>query len=182
MNRRQIEVALWELTWKLRRQGISGPRRREIRRDLRANLYATAEDVGEQEALKRLGNLDALAMEYAETESGHPKELSIVGGIVWLFGTLIALALLNGRQLLSFNGLGERYDFDPWSWTLGTPNGKLVLIHLFGDVERNLLLQIEIHQLAYVVLPLLAFLIGLRPWRLLRRSSSSPGRREMSAG
>lgn len=178
MNRRQIEVVLW----KLRRRGVSGQRRREIRRDLRANLYATAEDAGEREAISRLGNLDALAEDFADTESGRTPELSVVGGIWWVFEALIVLALLNGRRVMTFNGLGERYDFDLWSWTLGAPNGKLMLVHLFGNVERNLLLQIEFSQLAYVVFPLLAFLIGLLPWRLLGRTSTSQGRRTMGAG
>ena len=71
--------------------------------------------------------------------------------------------------------LAQRSDFDPWSWTAGTPNGKLELFRVFGDVERDLLLEVEMYRLGYLVLPLLAFVLGSRLWRALRRPTMSAG-------
>jgi hypothetical protein len=164
----RIESALWRLTWKLRRD-VPGPRRREIRRQLRADLRTTAAEVGAGEAIRRLGNLDELAASYAEGERGRPRGTDPVGGAVAAVIMLVLLVLLNGRYVTAFSGLKDRGDFDPWRFTPGGPGDTWALITLSGDVERDLLLQITVHRLAYVVLPVMAFVVWGRLWRGLRR-------------
>ena len=164
----RIEAALWRLTWKLRRD-VPGPRRREIRRQLRADLRTTAAEVGTGEAVRRLGNLDDLAASYAEGERGRPRGTDPVGGAVAAVITLALLVLLSGRHVTAFSGLKDRGDFDPWRFTLGGPGDTWALITLSGDVERGLLLHVTVHRLAYVVLPLVAFAIWGRLWRGVRR-------------
>lgn len=166
----EIERALWSLTWKLWRHDVPGSRRREIRRDLRANLREAAADVGEREAVRRLGSLDSLVDEYASIYARQPGELRLLGGLWWALATLLIIILLNGRRITSVSGLKDHGNFDPYSYSFGLPGGVHVL-RVFGDVEQSVLLQIQIGRAAYLLLPFIAFLIGLRPWRLLERLS-----------
>jgi hypothetical protein len=159
-----IEVALWRLTWKLRRT-VPGPRRREIRRALRADLQTTAAEVGVATAVRRLGNLDHLAATYAEGERGEPGRADPRGGVMAAGFALLLLALLNGRRVMAVNSLADHGDFDPWRWTLSAPNGTVSLITMAGDVEQALLLAITIHQPAYLIVPVLAFVVVARLWR-----------------
>jgi hypothetical protein len=171
----RIELALLRLSWKLRR-GVEPARRRAIRRELRAHLRASAAEVGWAEALSRLGDLDELAREYREAERGLPRGLRIGSGIVAAVSTWVLLVVLDGRTIMSWNDLESRGDFDPWSWTLGAPNGKASLLTFSGDVEHELLLDVSVHRLGYILLPLLAFLVGARAWRALHRPRSLPPR------
>jgi hypothetical protein len=167
----RIELALLRLSWKLR--GDAEPaRRRAIRRELRAHVRASAAEVGPEEALRRLGDLDELAGEYREAEHGRPRGLRIGSGVVAAVAVWVLLIVLDGRTLMSWNDLESRGDFDPWSWTLAAPNGKASLLTLSGDVERGLLLDVGVHRLGYLLLPVLAFLIGARFWRAFNRPRS----------
>jgi hypothetical protein len=173
MNTTRIELTLLRLSWKLR-SGVEPSRRKAIRRELRAHLRASAADVGREEALRRLGDLDELAREYRETERGRPRGLRIGSGVVAAISVWVLLIVLDGRTIMSWNDLESRGNFDPWSWTLGAPNGKASLLTFSGDVERGLLLDVGVHRLGYLLLPLLAFLVGVRVWRALRRPRSVP--------
>lgn len=167
--RAQIETTLARLSWKLRRT-TSPARRREIRRDLRAHLLTTADDGGSAEALRRLGDLGTLAEDYAEAERGRPPEPRYRTGVIAAIVVWVLVVLADGRRLLDDHGLNvaQRGDFDPWSWTAGTPNGKLDLFRVFGDVEHGLLFEVEMYRLGYIVFPLLAFVLGSRLWRAWR--------------
>ena len=164
----RIELALLRLSWRLR-GGVEPARRRAIRRELRAHLRASAAEAGPGEALVRLGDLDELAREYREAERGRPRGLRIGSGVVAAIGVWLLLIVLDGRTIMSWNDLESRGDFDPWSWTLGAPNGKASLLTFSGDVEHEILLDVGVHRLGYILLPLLAFLIGARAWRALHR-------------
>ena len=176
----RIELALLRLSWKLR-DGVEPSRRRAIRRELRAHLRASAAEVGPDETLARLGDPDELAREYREAERGRPRGLRIGSGVVAAIGVWLLLIVLDGRSILSWNDLESRGDFDPWSWTLGAPNGKASLLTFSGDVERGLLFDVEVHRLGYLLLPILAFLVGARAWRALPRPRSLPPRRRGAA-
>jgi hypothetical protein len=171
----RIELALLRLSWKLR-GGVEPVRRRAIRRELRAHLRASASEVGCDEALRRLGDLDELAREYREAERGLPRGLRVGSGVVAAIAVWVLLIVLDGRTIMSWNDLESRGDFDPWSWTFGAPNGKASLLTFSGDVELGLLLDIEVHRLGYLLLPVLAFLIGARFWRVFHRPGSLPTR------
>lgn len=171
----RTELALLRLSWKLRR-GVEPGRRRAIRRELRAHLRASAADVGRNDALRRLGDLDELARDYREAERGQRRGLRVGSGVVAGIAVWVLLIVLDGRTIQSWNDLESRGDFDPWSWTLGAPNGAASLLTFRGDVELGLLLDVEVHRLGYLLLPVLAFLIGARAWRALRRPRSLPPR------
>ena len=175
--RPEIELALARLSWKLWRRDVPWSRRRAIRRDLRANLKEAAADVGEVEAVRHLGSLEVLADEYAVANARKPGELSVGGGVVWALGALVGIVLLNGRRVTALSEMRNWSDFDPYAYVIGLPGG-VDLLRFAGDVEAGLLLQIEFAQIAYLVLPLLAFVLGMRPWRLLseRRSARSSHR------
>jgi hypothetical protein len=168
-----IEATLAQLSWKLRRTTSPG-RRREVRRDLRAHLLTAADDGGSREAIRRLGDLDALGEEYAEAERGRPPEPRYRAGLIAAIVVWVLVVLADGRRLLDDHGLNvaQRGDFDPWSWTAGTPNGKLELFRVFGDVEHGLLFEVEMYRLGYIVFPLLAFVLGSRLWRAWRRPTT----------
>ena len=168
------ELALARLSWKLWRRDVPWSRRRAIRRDLRANLREAAPDVGEVEAVRRLGSLNALADEYAVANARTPGELSIDGGVAWAVGALAVIVLLNGRRITALSEMRNWGGFDPYSYIVGLPGG-IDPLRIFGNVEAGLLLQIQFAQIAYLVVPLVAFVLGLRPWRLLteRRSARS---------
>jgi hypothetical protein len=55
-----IERTVWRVGWKVRRVA-TGARTRAIEKELRANLYEAARDVGPEQAVRSLGDLDALA-------------------------------------------------------------------------------------------------------------------------
>jgi hypothetical protein len=178
-ERAAMEFLLWRITFKLRRR-TSWSRRREIRAELRQQLRDSAAVHGMDEAMRRLGHPSQIARDYLAMEPEHPNTLDVGGAAIAAGLTLMLIAVLNGRRLYSLNGLGERYDFDPWSFTIGAPNGSLDLIRVFGDLERDLVLVIQIDQLAYVLLPVLVFAVFLRPWRRLRGGGdTSHARRAM---
>jgi hypothetical protein len=165
-----IERAIRRLSWNLR-GSVEPGRRRAIRRELRAHLRTSAAEVGPDEAVRRLGPLDDLAREYADAERGRPLEPRIRSGVIAALFTWVLLVALDGRELLTRNGIEDRGSFDPWSWSFGAPNDKASLFTLSGDVEHGLLLDIEMHRLGYVLLPLVAFVLAARLWRALGRPS-----------
>jgi hypothetical protein len=175
--RARIEGTLLRLTWKLR-SSASPRRRREIRRELRAHLLATTGEAGSEDAVARLGDLDALAEEYAEAERGRPLEPRYGAGLIAAIVAWVFVVFADGRRLTDDRGLdlAQRGNFDPWSWTAGLPNGKLELFRLFGDVEHGLLFEVEMYRLGYVVFPLLAFVLASRLWRAWRTPTVLRGR------
>ena len=69
-DRMRIERAVWTFDSYLRNL----PRKSRVskRRELRVNLRAASADVGANEALRRLGNIRTMAVEYLVTEYGGP--------------------------------------------------------------------------------------------------------------
>jgi hypothetical protein len=175
MTTTSTELTLLRLSWKLRGD-VEPARRREIRRELRAHLRSSAAEIGQKEALRRLGDLDDLAREYRDADRGRPRGPRIGSGVVSAIAVWVLLIVLDGRTIMSWNDLESRGDFDPWTWTLGTPNGVASLLTFSGDVELGLLLDVQVHRLGYILLPVLAFLIGARSWRAIHRPRSFPQR------
>jgi hypothetical protein len=82
-DRMRIERVVWTLDSYLRNM----PRKSRIakRRELRVNLRAASADVGANEALRRLGNVRTMAVEYLVTEYGGP-------GPSWIASTYVLFA------------------------------------------------------------------------------------------
>ena len=72
---------------------------------------------------------------------------------------------------MTLGGIENRGDFDPWSRTFGAPNGKASLVTFRGDVDGGLLLDVQVHRLGYLLLPLVAFVLASRLWRAIGRPS-----------
>jgi hypothetical protein len=70
---------------------------------------------------------------------------------------LLSIAVLQQREF-RLEGAPTWGDFDPWSV-------DLLLARLHGDLERTLVVHVDVDRVAYVVVPLLAFLLWSRIWR-----------------
>ena len=139
------------------RPHVPPERRRAIRRDLRAHLRDAAADVGAHAAVEGAGAPDAIARDYAEGELGRLRLWRpYAGGIA----AAVALLLVMVFQQREFRLERAPFwgDFDPWSV-------DLLLARLHGDLERTLVVHVDVDRVAYVVVPLLAFLLWSRIWR-----------------
>jgi hypothetical protein len=94
-DRMRIERAVWTLNSYLRNL----PRKSRIakRRELRVNLRAASADVGANEALRRLGNVRTMAVEYLVNEYGGPGPSWIVATYVLFAGYFFMIWLVNAR-------------------------------------------------------------------------------------
>ncbi len=130
--------------------------RRAIRRDLRAHLRDAAADVGAHAAVEGAGSPEAVARDYAEAELGRPRSWRPYVGAAAAAVALLSIAVLQQREL-RLEGAPTWGDFDPWSV-------DLLLARLHGDLERTLVVHVDVDRVAYVVVPLLAFLLWSRIW------------------
>lgn len=120
MTTTSTELTLLRLSWKL--QGDVEPaRRREIRRELRAHLRSSAAEIGQKEALRRLGDLDDLAREYRDADRGRPRGPRIGSGVVSAIAVWVLLIVLDGRTIMSWNDLESRGDSTPGPGRSGLP-------------------------------------------------------------
>jgi hypothetical protein len=155
-----IERYVWSVGRRVRPE-----RRRAVRRELRAHLREASEDVGVREAIRRAGDPADVASDYAELDSGprpwRPRAGALAAVVVYLL-----LVVLQQREL-RLERAPEWGSFDPWS-------ADLWLFHLHGDMERTLVFHIWVQDIAYVLLPLLAFLVFSRAWRRVRPTLERP--------
>jgi HAAS domain-containing protein len=158
----RIETAVKRLDWRLEGRVPRG-RRREIRRELRANLGAAADEVGTDEALRRLGDVRDLAAEYLEFESG---KLQIRAGVYAALGVVVLLELVGLAVLESFRaGFDAAGGTSPWQYSLWPYS-------IEGTAGPHESWSISISWPGLFGLPLLAFLVWARSWRLLSRRRS----------
>jgi HAAS len=151
-----IERYVWAVSRGLRRW-VPAERRREIRRELRAHLAAAADDVGAAEAVARAGAPATVAREYAEVEADRPRRWRPRAGAVAAPIAFLLIAILQQREL-HLQRAAHWAEFDPWS-------ADLWLVRLHGDLEEGLLVHVYIQRLAYILVPLVAFLLFSRVWR-----------------
>jgi hypothetical protein len=164
-------LRIWRAVWTLDALAadLPGKRRKAIRRDLRADLWASAEEVGAKEAVRRLGSLHRLAAEYVLAEYGeekpHPRYLK---GIFWaalveagLFIVLFARIGAFERGLAAAGATDGTYAFSPLGgW------GPRYETTLAGGDPADFMLDFS-NVLPILGLLALVFLIGSRYWRLL---------------
>ena len=161
MNKLRLEAVIQRLDWQLEGR-VPRTRRREIRNELRANLAAAAEEVGTAEAIRRLGSVRDLAAEYLEFETGR---LRVRAGVYAAVATLallelLGLAMLHGfREGFATAGGSGRWSYAWWPFA-------------FEGDDRTW--SASVSWLALIGLPLLAFLLWARAWRLLSRGRVSP--------
>lgn len=159
LRRLRIETVVKRLDWRLEGR-VPRSRRRQIRRELRANLSAAADEVGTEEAIRRLGDVRDLAAEYLEYETGR---LPMRAGFAAALVTVVLLELVGLALLESFRaGFEAGGGSGPWHYSLWP-------YELEGTAGPRDSWSISISWVGLVGLPLLAFLVLARSWRLLGR-------------
>ncbi|HSC91448.1 MAG TPA: hypothetical protein VLB86_07330 [Gaiellaceae bacterium] len=156
-----IERYVWSVGRRLRGR-VPAWRRREIRRELREHLRAAAAEVGAEEAAARAGAPDVVAREYAEVEEGRPERWNPRAGAIAAALAWLLLALVQQREL-RLTRAPHWGEFDPWS-------ADLWLVRLHGDLERMVVVHVDVRRIAYLLVPLVAFLLASRAWRRVPRA------------
>ena len=151
-----IERYVWAVSRRLRHDAPA-ERRRAIRRELRGHLRAAADDVGAEEAVARAGDPAVVAREYGEVEAGRPRRWRPRAGLVAAAIAYVLVAVLQQREILLLRA-AHWGRFDPWS-------ADLWLLRLNGDLEQGVVVHVYIQRLAYILVPLVAFLLFSRVWR-----------------
>jgi hypothetical protein len=167
LDRARIERAVFAYGSHLEAHGIAGKRRRELRRELRANLFAAASDQGARAAVDSLGSLRGMAAEAGDPDPTRPvwsvaatrgvavyAVLSVLGflaGVWWAGGARAAdpSATVTG-PLLFFPG--SEVTYDP-----ATAGGGMAFEIGVGWGPT--------------VVALAVFVVVSRPWRLATRRS-----------
>jgi len=170
VDRLRIARVLWTMYW--RTQDLPGRVRKDVGRELRANLRAAAAEVGSAEAVRRLGNLHRLAADYLDAEYGddQPRPHWLTG-VVW--GSLVWSLILLGftGSFISFmEGIwAADPDGDPNS--AGTyvwkPLGALGPVGEFRRYDDGGFEFFLAPSLWMIPMPFVIYLLASRGWRML---------------
>lgn len=162
IGRAVIAVDFW-----LELRAVSGKRRRDLRAELRANLYEAARADGSAAAVSALGSLRELSAGYAQRPAGTGANwgrgatwssivllviagLSLVTTVTWVDASMAAGAdSSHGRPL-----------FSPWL-EIAFKQG------IGGDVSLSAWFEWWV-----ILIPALAFVIGARAWRRTSRTEA----------
>jgi hypothetical protein len=163
---------LRELQRGLRREGVVAPRRKAIVADAAARIDEAAADAGPAEAVAAMGDPIEVARELAEIEREHPVRVARWGrGFMWAGATVVALFLI---QVVHIPTFGVVKELDPlygpsyWDFSLWP------LFKVWGDTNNGVVLDVHVGVLAYLVVPLVAFLLASCFWRALGRDTLHP--------
>lgn len=163
IDRLRLESAIVRYDFWLEMRGVRGARRRDLRRELRANLTEASADVGVTRALFGIGSPKELAHAAIEFDPSRPRWSQ---GLVWAGATLavlllwMALTTLTILQSVEASGVAQPVEVSPFPW-FGTTFSAQSSPGTFG-VGVDGMWQL-------LVGPLLAFIVIAQPWRLLRR-------------
>lgn len=165
VDRARVGAAVgWYGLW-LERYDVTRRARRELKRELRANLIEAAEDRGARAAVSALGGLRALALAHADAAGRDERPH-------WTSGALVAIVVAGLVPLVqlfaAFNFLAGADAADDGA----TVRGALVPFP-GSSIERRPLgsgftLSIDFGP-TFAVAALAVFVLAARPWRLLRR-------------
>ncbi len=156
------EWTVWRIDRRLRRD-LPFSARRAIRSELRANLRAAADEVGEHEALRRLGDVGAVADDYRAAVA-RPDVVRVDRGVRAALYTLVALVFVTLIRVPTF---GMVTTFDAFTherqwhvqlWRLG---------ELSGDIATRTLFEATVYSYSFILFPLVAFLVWSRSWRYI---------------
>ncbi|GAA4123447.1 hypothetical protein GCM10022415_28600 [Knoellia locipacati] len=163
IDRTRIETAVARYDFWLEMRGVRGSRRRDLRRELRANLTEASADVGTTRALFGIGSPKELAYAATDTDPSRPRWSQ---GLIWGAATLALLVAwllvtsLTIVQSVEAAGVTRAVDVHPFPW-FGTT---------FTVQSSPGTLQASISPLWQLLAgPLFVFLFVAQPWRLLRR-------------
>ncbi|MCI4656266.1 hypothetical protein [Cryobacterium zhongshanensis] len=147
--------------------GVPGRRRRDLRRELRANLSDAAALVGSREAVRGLGSTRAMAAAASAPDPTRPHWTVAFTIGMSLFGlsvlaeTLAALSWLDGaRAATPESPVAGSLTFFPGSSLAYSPSADGFSLSInFGWV--------------CLAVGLVSFIVAAQPWRLLIRSTAS---------
>jgi hypothetical protein len=160
----KTELLLWRLDRRLRSDVPYG-RRKTIRRELRANLAAATDRLGEPEAIRQLGDLDDIVAEFRAAAGRGETPFRPDRGLRAVIWTTLALLTLTFIRIPTF---GMVDTFDPhtgqqqWEW------GVRYLWLFHGDVRTSTLFEGSVFWTAILLFDIAVFLISSRAWRLRR--------------
>jgi hypothetical protein len=139
-------------------------RRRAIRREVRANLRAAGNDVGETEAIRRLGDIDEVAADYRTAAGLGRRPFRPDKGVRAVLWTWLGLLLVAVIRIPTF-GMVDMFDAhtgaQEWDW------GIRYLFEFRGDIPTSTLFEGDVYWTAFIAFGTAAFLVGSRAWRLL---------------
>ena len=167
IDRFRIETAILRYDFWLEMRGVRGRRRRDLRRELRANLIEARADVGTTRALFGIGSSKELAYAATDSDPSRPRWsqgalwAALVFGVV-VFGCMFtAIAFTAGVEASGVSGQTARGFVFPW---FGVDYSARV------EPGRSYAAGAGGVGMYFLGLPVLVFLLVAQPWRLLRRS------------
>lgn len=167
IDRLRIERAVWTVDAYL--SPLPARRQREIRRELRANLRASAAQVGAKAAVRNLGSLRRLGYEYLSVEyRGRPWPTPL-RGIGWMITTAVVLAVAQVMAVTAYErGLMDA-DAEPGTYTLEVPVIGVVGQITVDSSGETASLSFYLSLLVWLAWLLGAFVVGSRLWRVIPR-------------
>ena len=169
-DRIRIEHAVHRYDFWLVMRGVPMRRRRELRRELRANLAEASADVGVTRAIFGIGSPKELAHAATENDPSRPRwgqgalSAALVFGVVVFAIMYTATTYTAGVEATGLTGETVRGPVFPW---FGVDFSARV------EPDRGGLATGAANIQYYLLgLPLLTFLLVAQPWRLLRRRSA----------
>jgi hypothetical protein len=163
-DRLRVERTVLSYDWWLDLRGANGRRRRELRRELRANLVDATQHVGSGAAVRSLGSTREMAAEALPPDRTRPR---------WAAGLQAGLAALTATLLLELLAALTWLDGAEAADPDGRVTGPLTLFPgssvEYTPVESGFSFFFAPGWTALAV-GLLVLVVVARPWRLARRS------------
>jgi hypothetical protein len=168
LDRIRIERAVLAYDWWLDLRGTPWRRRRDLRRELRANLRDAAAHTGSQRAVASLGSTRQMAADSSVDDPTRPRwTVGVYSGLTALMLTLLG-ALLAG--LAWADGVMSADPSQPVRGSVTLLPGSSMEYAPIGD---GFAVSAGVGWLPLAV-GLLAFVVVARPWRAVRRGTVVP--------
>jgi hypothetical protein len=184
LDRLRIERTVWTVDTYV--TSLPGTSRRAVRRELRANLRESAASLGAVDAIRGLGSLRRLALEYLDAEYGEGRPRPrILKGLFWAFAVeavvvgwlILGLDSFSAGIAAADAGAGV-YGWDGARWLGGSAD-----VTYDGTTPTGFAWSLTPLVLAY---PMVAFVLESRLWRAFpvwrRRSRLNRAQRPSAAG
>jgi len=169
-DRMRIELAVRKIDWELDGR-VPRAKKRQVLNELRANLTEAAQQVGPEQAVQQLGDLNTLAKSYLELYRGR---FDVRAGAFWAVIAYFAVQLLGLALFLAFRAgvaaggaHGASYSFELWPG-FGPFAGK---VGAGGNT-----FEVLIGSPADVLIVVIAFAIGSTYRRIFARRPSQTSR------
>ena len=167
LDRLRVERTIWTMDTLV--GDLPARRRREIRAELRGNVYASAAEHGMPAALRRLGNLRRLAADYLDAEFTTGPRPRWAKGLAWALVAELILLVSAVSGATAFTTGVETTDPAAGTYTWAPLGGGVRYEHLV-DATGFAGFNVEISGTGLLTLVLIvgaAFFVGGRMWRAM---------------